>query len=383
MASTSSPNPTIGQSDQNSQSELQSLEQPTNSGYTINKYPEDLGTAEDNLHYVVFYINLPSSSKYLKGNIMDAKSNSQKNFDYTSQNGGVENNAITGTQTFAASVAGAVTGGAKAIPGSMAKGKSGKGRAARILAGAVGGAAKTGVGGLVASSTIELYPKLNRINECIALYMPDDITTSYDHGYQTVSVTAAIDKIAGQAAIAAGAKDVITGDVSIGAAGAKAEAAVAAATAAGVAGPGFKELAMKSAGVAINPQNELVFSGTDFRKFSFNFKFQARTQSEAQKIQDIIRTFRRYAAPELLENSQNGRYFVPPAQFDIKFYFMNKENPNIFKVSTCVLTNVNPNYAGSGEFLTFTDGQPIDISLRLSFTETDIIYRDLIDKFGY
>ena len=71
---------------------------------------------------------------------------------------------------------------------------------------------------------------------------------------------------------------------------------------------------------------------------------------------------------------------MPPAQFDIKFKFKNRDNSdNLFKISTCVLENMNVNYSSGGQFATYQDGQPLEISMQLRFKEVDIMFRQLIE----
>jgi Tail-tube assembly protein len=368
------------------QGELSSLDLPAapTGAYQITKYPEDLGSQADNLHYVVFYIDVPLTSKYItsgQGTTLDVPTASQQNFDYMQSQGGRSNKALTATQGAAATGVSALSG---AVTGALAGGASG------AVVGGVLSSAGTAAAGVLANQLIELRPKLKRISECVAIYMPNEITTTYSHSYATKSVTAALGKLGEKSALAAGALNTIGkmipgGSLFLGneTSATQAEAGAQLAAMTGQVGPGFEELALKSAGVAKNPQNELIFEGTDFRNFSFNFRFQPRSVKEAKDIQKIIYTFRRFAAPEMLSGTQNGRYFIPPAQFDIKFYFKNQENENIFKISTCVLESVTPNYAGAGQWISFDDGVPAEISLNLKFKEADVIYRELIEKFGY
>ena len=346
-------------------------------GYNILRYPHDLGNQNDVLHYVVFYINIPESSKYLKTNgknAVDEKSASQKNFDYLVSHGSRGTTLVNGQQ---AGYGGAVTAGVNASNG---------GSAAAPLAGGL------------AATQIDLRPKLKRINTAIAVYMPDTVFANYSHGWSQVSATDAAGKIGENAALAAGAgnaaKEIagstgswIAGDdwedPNFRASPTTMEGIGKLGEASGALGAGATGLALKSIGQAINPQVELLFTGTGNRSFVFEFKFQARSQFEAQQIRDIIKTFRRFAAPELLDNTQNGRYFIMPAQFDIKFYYNNNENTNLSKISTCVLEDIYVDYADGGQFSTFSDGMPVQISLKMTFKEADIIYRELIEEFGY
>ena len=138
---------------------------------------------------------------------------------------------------------------------------------------------------------------------------------------------------------------------------------------------------MRGVNAAINPLVEMTFNGTGNRQYVFVFDFQPRSSKEASAINDIIKTFKMYAAPEISQTS--GRYFIPPGQFDIKFFFKNVENLNIARISGCILSSISVNYSGSGQFATFDDGQPVHINMQLTFVEVDVLTRDLIDNFGY
>jgi hypothetical protein len=148
----------------------------------------------------------------------------------------------------------------------------------------------------------------------------------------------------------------------------------------------FKDALVRSQGFAINPQVELFFTGTERRQFQFDFRFNSRSQKETEQIKEIIKAFRMHSAPSIPDTGTGARYFVPPSQFDVKFYFrkdgLSVENEFIAKMGTCVLESVDVNYVGSGKFMTFEDGQPVDIEVRLSFQEVDIITREAIEK-GY
>jgi len=165
-------------------------------------------------------------------------------------------------------------------------------------------------------------------------------------------------------------------------AGQDAELAGIAAQLSETTGPGIKELLFRSSNRAINPQVQMVFTRTANREFLFDYDFQPRSQKEAVEIYHIIRTFKRFAAPEIA-NEGSGRYFIPPAQFDIRFFFKGKENPYIASISTCALTKVSVNYNQTPPFASFNDGMPVHIHLQLRFREMDIITRELIEKFGY
>jgi hypothetical protein len=228
--------------------------------------------------------------------------------------------------------------------------------------------------------------------------MPDTVAVQYSHNYVGTSATNAMGdvgkfaQIGGGSLAAAGSEalDAIktlsknvfgSGGQQFNRAG-TAEAVSTLAQDAGAVGPGFTDLALKSMGKAVNPHTEMIFNATDTREYQFEFHFVPRSQAETIDIYNIIKTFKAYAAPEVSDDA-GGRYWIPPAQFDIKFYFKNEENPVVAKISTCVLKMINVNYSAAGQWATFADGAPVHIQLQLTFGETDIIVRQLIEKYGY
>lgn len=353
--------------------------------FSTTRYPSEGLATVDVPHYVVFNINLPTNSKYTSaggGAVANVQTASQQNYNLSNSLGG-KFQASFG-QTAAAAGGAAVLGAVSGFSGS---------------GGAVTGAATGAASAAIvteAAGTIDLQPKLARIKKAIAIYMPETIVQEYNHDWQTASLTDALGT-AGQAAVLGGTiyntvTDVrsagfVTG-IKEGFNNAQGAEAIGAIAQAAGAGGDFTALALKAKNAAVNPMVEMVFKGTQNRHYQFVFDFQPRSSKEAAIIQDIIRTFRMYAAPEInTEANQtpgsSGRYFIPPAQFDISFYFMSEENKNIAKLSTCALTQIMVNYNQSGQFASFDDGHPVHINMTLSFIEMDIITRELIENFGY
>ena len=146
--------------------------------------------------------------------------------------------------------------------------------------------------------------------------------------------------------------------------------------------------AVTGGALAINPQLELIYEGTDFRSFRFSFMFYPRSKKEAVEILDIIDSFTFHQAPEILSSSF-GRYLVPPSEFEIEFRYNGGINPNIPKVAPCVLTSISVDYAPNGfasyETLESANepkrggtGMPVAIRMDLSFKETRIITKQFL-----
>jgi hypothetical protein len=145
-----------------------------------------------------------------------------------------------------------------------------------------------------------------------------------------------------------------------------------------------KTIFAAATGTVVNPMMEILYSSPTPRNFQFDFQFNPRDEKEAKEVQDIIDSIRFFQAPEIKEGS-GGFFLIPPAEFDISFYYNGQINPNIPPVSTCVLTNVNVNYAPSG-FSAYEvpnqkasiggTGMPVSIIMQLSFMETEMVYKN-------
>jgi hypothetical protein len=225
--------------------------------------------------------------------------------------------------------------------------------------------------------------------------MPDTIHTTYQNSWKTTNAqdvagdAAKYAQIAGEHPFGTGDNAIKTGiDNIVGGQAVQfnnaqsAELASDLATKTGVVGDGFTDLTLRSQGRAINPHTEMLFQATANRRYQFEFHFIPRSAEESVAIYNIIKAFKAFSAPEV-SGDAGGRYFIPPGVFDIQFFFMDTENPAIAKVSTCALEAIDVNYSGAGQWGTFNDGAPLKIDLNLSFTEVDIITRELIETYGY
>jgi len=142
----------------------------------------------------------------------------------------------------------------------------------------------------------------------------------------------------------------------------------------------------KVSGLAENPFVEVVFERVNPRKFTYTFNLQARTQKEAQDINKIITFFKFHMHPEMENDVSGGRYFKVPSEFEIHYAYNGQVNNYLNKISRCVLTGTTVDY-GEGGFTTFRqfDDQgaaPVSITMTLSFTEAEILTKDMIME-GY
>lgn len=236
------------------------------------------------------------------------------------------------------------------------------------------------------------FRTITKTKDTIALYMPDTLAFDYAQSYSNLSVTQDLGKLGLAAQAGASTYDAYRKTGSISSA-AKNAAPFAAEFAKEAGLPGSKVLfsalsAVTGGALAINPQLELIYEGTDFRSFRFSFMFYPRSKKEAVEILDIIDSFTFHQAPEILSSSF-GRYLVPPSEFEIEFRYNGGINPNIPKVAPCVLTSISVDYAPNGfasyETLLSANqperggtGMPVAIRMDLSFKETRIITKQFL-----
>ena len=197
----------------------------------------------------------------------------------------------------------------------------------------------------------------------IDLYMPESLNFINTNSYSEVSLTDAL----GLSGVMAGNSTEYNAIIS---------------KISGIAGDISGIAEQGNEGYAINPQLQVLYHGPKIRTFQFMFRFTPRSQAEATAVEEIIRTLRFHAAPEYSPNGEaiNSRYMVPPSEFEIEFGYLEKNqfshNSHIPRIAQSVLTSVDVNYAQSGRYATFVDGQPVETVVTLSFTETVILTKE-------
>ena len=126
-----------------------------------------------------------------------------------------------------------------------------------------------------------------------------------------------------------------------------------------------------SQGKVFNPYSEQVFQGVGFRSFNFNFKMVARSEKEAQSIQDILEMFKTGLLPSygsggsgkggslgglLTKSGANQRFLNVPDKFLIQFIRVGEDSLSSqaldhFKIDYCVCTAMSVNYTPDGQYV--------------------------------
>ena len=227
----------------------------------------------------------------------------------------------------------------------------------------------------------------------IALMIPEGMTATYDQEYEGISITQALGAAGFLAQAAGSAGTSSTGKVN----GVNPYLAEGAAM---LAGKFMGEQVAKigtfaTSGMVVNPQIELLYTSPTLRKFTLDFRLVPRNENEArilfgrfdrqanssQKVQTedlgILNLLKFYSAPQIVANT-GGRYFIPPAQFQLEFYRGAQDfNGNLFKTKNCVLESINLDFGPNG-FATHRDGVPVEVRMQLTFQETVMLDRTAI-----
>lgn len=197
--------------------------------------------------------------------------------------------------------------------------------------------------------------RTKKSTESISLYMPDTLNFTYTASYgQTDLLTAA-----SSLPIVGGAISAVTQSISTP----------------------LARLALKGAGYALNPNQQVLFDGIDFRNYQLVFTFTPYSRQEAETVAAIIKMFKVNSAPRLVEGAGGGMFFVPPSTFTPTFKFNGRKNKNINQVTESVITSINVDYAPQG-FAAHTDGAPVQTTLTIEFRELELITSQKVEQ-GY
>jgi len=335
-------------------------------------YPRDVTYDQQNGHYMLFYINVQNKTKY----------------NMISQETGLRVNEIVQTEDNEGNIKidNAEYGNLNASYKKDLIGRNTKGN----LIQSDGVDLRKGRKG-TGLSLQNIMPTTTRITDSIAIYLPPNVKDSTSVGY----TNAEMGVIGAAAAVGAQAIDALRrGDMSglastLGTAAKDLVGEVALnlgsefiGTIAGVDPEGLKGFAKKAFGQASNPYMEVLFEGVEMRTFSYNFTFSPRNAEETADVQKIIKMFRFHMLPEL--NGGNSRFMTLPSTFDIHYMYqmsvdVGTENNFYHKIATCVLKGCEVDYTPGG-VKSFASGAPTQITMNLSFQETEMLTKQHVDR---
>ena len=324
-------------------------------------YPDNLmsDTGEYGGNYVIFYINVSEDSKLLN----------DTRFAVVTDPSAIpvrqRGDAVAMNTTQAQFIGMGAVGGAALGSVGAAVGVGGAGAGAAI--GGITGAA-------LATQAASFTRKQKRLKQAIALYVPEDVSIKYGMNWSETETAAAAALQTGAAFIGKALEDNSSAGNQAG------NAAKTAAAYAALKAPGTGDLASNITGLATNPKKEQIFKGVDFRTFQFNYKFFPRSSGEAANVLAIVNSFKLHMHPEFKD--EFNFLYIYPSEFDVFYYQGGKENLNLHRHTSCVLTDMTVNYTPNGIFTTFPDGMPTQINITLSFKELALLTKaNILDGF--
>ena len=361
--------------------------------FSTMSYPKDIVNDPMAGHYMLFYVNVPSTTK----------------FSYSTPGGGTVGNKVLVPEETLETTGG---GGQTKVVQTGAETMSDRESKAKLLKPGYQERQALKQGKTIDSSgRIDLYQQkqvpisgiraqmqaagakaqTKRITDSVAIYLPPNVQDSYSVQYNETE-TGMLGFLAASGGSALEA--IQSGDMEqLARVGLGAGTGVLTETlknlGLGIAetftqAEGGYELLNQVFGRAANPHMEVLFSGVSLRQFTYNFTFMPRNEEEQQEVRNIIELFRFHAAPELREG--HSMFLTLPSEFDIHYMYQPAqgdayENGFYNKIATCVLKGVNVDYTPGG-VRSHGDGSPVKITMGLNFTETEMITKDHINA-GY
>ena len=237
----------------------------------------------------------------------------------------------------------------------------------------------------------------------VALYIPGDaLTTSYKSNYDTStlgSVGAAAPAMTKAIREQGGLNiDAFKQVMGAAASGLKSEGKKVGLLKAGAAAgtkmnaEGVKTMMERDQGAVLNPYIVAAYKGpSDLRSHEFTFQMLPQSESESRTCTKIATAFKEAMLPSHRGGDSQtapSMLFGYPDEFEITFKVNGKALPQtssnpLFKIGRSVLTGCDLDFATENVPLFFDNTQnPVSISMKLSFMELEVIYREKIGK-GY
>jgi hypothetical protein len=239
--------------------------------------------------------------------------------------------------------------------------------------------ADSGTSGRKDSSSIQLQnPTTKRIDTAIALYMPQQISTSYQAKYSEDTIGIVAETVGG-AILSGMSGSGFKGVMGVLGAGAEEGINQFLQKGAELAAPGAQAMMAIHQGKVITPKLELMFKGVGRRSFSYEFNFIPKSEKEAEEVEKIVKEFKFQMSADFDGGGAQGqRRMTIPSNFDIEYMYKGQGNKHLHKISTCVLEKMDVTYGGD-KFVAYAGGRPQSTKISLSFSEMEIITKKRIE----
>jgi len=237
----------------------------------------------------------------------------------------------------------------------------------------------------------------------IALYIPGDaLTTSYKSDYASTQLGAlgamgdkAVKHIQNQGGPAGGMsienlKSALAASSSAQTSEGAAVGLLSTAARTDVMVQGTKTIMERAQGAVLNPYTVAAYQGpTDMRTHDFTFQMLPQDVNESKACIKIVNAFKRSMLPSHgggSETAAPSMLFGYPDQYRISFFINGEELPDdgtspMFNIGKSVCTACDLDFTTESVPLFFGGTQyPVTISMKLSFMELEVMYRERIDQ---
>lgn len=134
----------------------------------------------------------------------------------------------------------------------------------------------------------------------------------------------------------------------------------------------------RSTGRVSNNYTYTIFKGMQHRKFSYSFRLIARNPNDSIVIKDICDAFMFYMLP--VRSTDNFHHYDIPCMWEIGYYKTNEAGgasliEYLDQPNNCFLENVSITYGKDAMGQTYSNGAPVDVTIKLSFMEIEPLLR--------
>ena len=125
-------------------------------------------------------------------------------------------------------------------------------------------------------------------------------------------------------------------------------------------------------GVVPNSNLQLLFNNVTLRSFTFSYMMSPRSKREADTINMILRFFKQGMAAR--KQGNNNLFLGTPNVFKLEYTSNGKAIAGMNKFKICALTSFGVNYAPSGQWAAYDEGQPASVVMTMGFRELEPIF---------
>lgn len=137
---------------------------------------------------------------------------------------------------------------------------------------------------------------------------------------------------------------------------------------------GFKNAAQTST---------IFYESTSTRQMQFSYSFEPKNMTDVRNVNEIVKTFRKYMLPDIKGDTSYFPKFWAIEETDYEHYTNDSfydRDLKLFKFGPAALLSVNTNLTPDQIWRTFESGDPLQITMNLSFQEIFVLSQADIDE---